>query len=371
MRLRILPLLTALTIALIAVSATLACNLESGSHAASAGSSHPAQVARTAQAGSFACVGAPEGVRSNYPEPRLFEESQSWWLQNGTPAQILTMPGAMDAIHVHLGVCFPQGETILEDNFSFKGTLHNQVGAVSNWVRYGFVGGEHGPGHPGGNLAGHENGFPWTPTDPVEEVKFFDFGGSYESLIGGTCGRKEFRASLNVDSTRFHKRQYQSFGSQAYTLCKPGQQSNNYRDSDVMIFRGWYDGPGYTNVAYSDESGHEGNGLHASDFYGAVPQNWQVKFGTSDVVDRWMLTVDPDVHHGSLGTVVAQGQSSISGQWAAIPVTELTPGIHKLALIGCQQAELGTNCGVGVIPFLVGANSGARRGWHDPKPFTA
>lgn len=296
------------------------------------------------------CFGAPPGVRTQFPEPRVFEEAQAWWLERGTTRQILRIRGAMRANHVHLGLCFPQGQKIHPRggriHYSLRGMLHNFRRGVATFVRGGVV--ETGP------RSGFKQGLGWKPRASDEERVFRAWSRTRRLRV---CGRREWRFTLNALNPHRHRRQFQSFGSQAYVPCRGKRKRNNYRRSDAMIFRGWYKGSEYTNVGFGDESGHRYRGFRAWHMQWPVPTGWEVTWGVSEGARRFVLTIDPDIHHGSFGRVVARGRMrSGASRRTRIPVESLSPGIHRLMLVGCEgvRRPRGAACGVGVIPFLVG-----------------
>jgi hypothetical protein len=296
------------------------------------------------------CFGAPPGVRTDYPEPRVFEEAQAWWLERGTTRQILSIDGAMRANHVHLGLCFPQGVKIRPQggriHYSLRGMLHNFRRGVATFVRGGVI--------ETARRGVFKKGLDWKP-QAEDEMRFFRASSRFRRVR--VCGRREWRFTLNALNPHRHRRQFQSFGSQAYVPCRGKRKRNNYRRSDAMIFRGWYKGSEYTNVGFGDESGHRYRGFRAWGMWKAVPLDWEVKWGISEGARRFLLTIDPDIHHGSFGRIVARGRiRSGASRRTRIPVESLSPGIHRLMLVGCERVwrPRGAACGAGVIPFRVG-----------------
>jgi hypothetical protein len=292
------------------------------------------------------CFGAPPGIRTHYPEPRVFEEAQSWWLERGTTRQILRPRGAKRANHVHLGVCFPQGQRIRPRGgrirYSLRGMLHHFKGGRATFVRGGIP--DSGP------RTGFKQGLGWRPR-AHDSMRFFRASTRFRKIR--VCGRREWRFTLNGLNPHRKRRQFQSFGTQAYVPCHGRRKRSDYRDWDVMSFRGWYEGAEYTIVNFNDESGHRYRGFRASGMRDPVPRNWKVTWSVGEATKGFLLTIDPDVHEGSLGRVVARGRRN-SGR-TRIPVASLSSGIHRLMLVGCENVRRprGAACGVGVIPFRV------------------
>lgn len=315
--------------------------------------------AGNANADVYSCFGAPGGVRSDYPEPRVFGEAQNWW-HEGLPSNMLSnIDDAMSANHIHNGICVPQGETIVPEvdyaghpaiAIQMVGKAHNNVGGVLKNARGGLESGTTGVWWPGDV---HPLPLGWKPVSD-DETRVLPEG--YQTLsrlqsIG--CGRHEGR--YTIDTTERHgRRQYQSFGVQMYVPCKPGQSPNPYRGTDLFIFRGWYQGGNYVNVNFADESGHSYTGFRASDMSDPIPDDWTVRYSLAQGANRALVSVDPDIHHGSFGTVIQR--STGTGPFnATIHAADFTPGIHKLMIAGCENVSspAGESCGVGVIPFLV------------------
>lgn len=294
------------------------------------------------------CSGAPAGVRAEYPEPRVFTEAQSWWLEGtGDP---LNVEGAMEANHVHLGLCYPQGETILAEDglypWSLQGKLHEFGGGSAGFVRGG---GFLEPGATWSDGSG-ASGFPWSPVVPDETTVFTEATRAAKVV---RCGRRENRFTLNATGPQ-GRRQFQSFGLQTYVPCTSGRSREDYRSSDVMIFRSWYEGADYTNVSLVDESAHAYSGFQASGMADPVPLGWRVKVKLAAGANRYLVAVDPDLHHGTFGVVVARGVGT--SVTPTIPVSVLQPGVHKLMVMGCERIAQpsGSACALGVIPFVVG-----------------
>jgi hypothetical protein len=314
--------------------------------------SHSAMAAVT-----FPCFGAPapyvaqydgssddldgvvDGVVS-FAEPRVFLESQGWWVENGEP-------DPLNAEHIHVGLCYPQGERIRFQNGRVRWPLmiqlHNQVGATSNFVR--------GGGFQDGSVVPRASWNPaWSPVSN-QEVRFAVLTKSRRSLT--KCGRREARFTNNVPASMQGHRFYQSAGWQAYVPCLRGLRRADYRSSDVMIARGYYESFDYVNVAL------RGNWKASAMAATPVPNEWTVSVGTAAGSTSYAVYVDPDLHHGSKGIVVAEGLGGDATRSVTIDTSELTPGVHKLMLVANEtqldplRAIKGTASGVLVVPFLV------------------
>jgi hypothetical protein len=319
-------------------------------------SSQPALAAAT-----FPCFGAPPAYVAHYDgssqdldgavdgavsfaEPRVFLESQGWWVENGEP-------DPLSSEHIHVGLCYPQGERIRLQNgrvrWPLMMQLHNQIGATSNFVR--------GGGFQDGAVTPRAN---WDPSwDPVsdQEVRFAVLTKRRRNLT--RCGRREARFTNNVPVSVHAHRFYQSAGWQTYVPCLRGLRRTNYRSSDLMIARGYYESFDYVNVSL------QGNWRASAMASTPVPDAWTVRVGTGAGSTSYAVYVDPDLHHGSKGIVVAEGLGGDATRSVTIDTSQLTPGIHKLMVVA-NETQLdplrpirGTASGVLVVPFLVGGDA--------------
>lgn len=266
---------------------------------------------------------------TGYPERRAFLEAQSWWLQ--TPGQSGTDYG-----HVHLGTCFPVGETL-------RGTVRFDVRVILH----------HNSGEFYRLRIGTQSTLLYEDTSP--DIRF--------TCATGTCerwftvyldtrkhkydGRTEFRMSAFV-KTPDAQTMFNSTGW-LVNLNNGYKRSDYRRDWNFHEGRGWYsDAVGYTNAR-----------LLSSFPWAPVRGQWTVKIdlrpGSDGIpVTYHIATVDPHFHTGHEGIVVKQGEGPFVG-YVTIDTTKLANGPHKLVLRADADHVTGsTNSGVMVIPFTVG-----------------
>jgi hypothetical protein len=67
----------------------------------------------------------------------------------------------------------------------------------------------------------------------------------------------------------------------------------------------------------------------------------------------WSVHLDPDFHHGNVGTVLAEGIGGVSKK-VPLDLSSAAPGVHKLIIRGYQQSGAKRHEGVGEYSFLVG-----------------
>jgi hypothetical protein len=264
-------------------------------------------------------------------------ETQGWWVQGQTG---LTAPAAdfpFTSTHVHLMVPFPIGEqfvcppTSTGVSWPYLMQSHNGVGGTVRQVRAGFVG-----------PSSSDTSIPNDPNFKNVPITTQDFRHSgaipfNATKVNGWCaytGNAEGRFTADTTSPFDDKRQY---NSSAYhmKLNQPGAPVG-------ITARGWYEGPGYTNVTLTTKtraSTLATTGLPSTLSYSlAQGATWAFAY------------IDPDIHAGSKGTVLFENRTGSGGSFS-LPV--LPPGIHVLLLGGWEKAGAGWNAGVLRLPFNV------------------
>ena len=69
---------------------------------------------------------------SGYPEERVFLEAQAWWWLSDKTDRVQT---GDDFGHVHVGTCFPHGQTVSGDvEFDVRLVMHNNPGYIHHLV---------------------------------------------------------------------------------------------------------------------------------------------------------------------------------------------------------------------------------------------
>ncbi len=284
---------------------------------------------------------------AGYPEPRVFLESQGWWLAEGE---------THEGEHIHVGTCWPLGQTVSGTlHLDIRVMLHNQRKANNvDWFRIATK---------------NETGF------DRFDYELFPVDGEAMGWISRDVdttqlhdGFNEFRLTANMTERDDGARMYQSTG---WLLdIENGTSDSNERDPETYgtEMRGWYSGTEYSNVRLLDY-----------DPYTAVSGDWtfraHLKRGSGGVpVTENIVTIDPAMHDpnypaGNLGKVVSRRSGECSPCEFTIDTTTLSDGWHKLTLISHQDYDgepvAGRNSGVGVYPFYVD-NDGAPEPTPEP-----
>ena len=268
-----------------------------------------------------------------YPEPRIFVESQSWWLR--TPGALGTEFG-----HMHVGACLPYQQTIrgvigidvriiLHDNpgqFDYLNpvlvsnsqelslahdlTLHNltcPIGTCTRWVHLDVDTGQ-------------------ITSDGMEEIRLRAYVDEPDGNI--------MHSSINTLANFQNGHPVSDLDRRAYQRGKGWYTGSGYCESDVL-----------SNMPLGTVSGVWSPALQIVD-HGAA----------DDLpVTHHSVRLDPDFHAIPQvpGTILVDG----SGPWAgsvAIDTTSLANGRHRLVLrADCDDPRGSTNSGVLVVFFTV------------------
>lgn len=284
-----------------------------------------------------------------YDEPRVCTESQEWWFE-GAGDMTRSIADAMKATHLHYLDCFPLMETWAESGGQFithlKLQQHENVGGrASNAGGLGF--------EDGGAVKAIFNPA-WAPTS-ADETRFAQL--TRASSTVKVCGRRETRGHLNGISRNGGEEFFNSFGKQSLVACKTGRTLGNQRGPSIM-YRGWYEVAAYTNITFVDDFRGR-TGFYASEMSAPVGSQLKIKFSLGAGANKYLVSVDPAIHHGSYGRIVAQGTGTgFTADFAAV-LPLLSPGLHWIMAAGCENLGPsptnpigGQNCGVGVVPFI-------------------
>jgi hypothetical protein len=316
----------------------------------------------------YPCLGAPadEPNGGMYPEPRIFLENQAWWQP--------TVSGTENHGHIHTAACIPRPtwpdgtpievtgsmplaiRTILHDNPGFLrySRVHMTTAAANHIGMFtGVIGQNCVEGGPNWNQA--TLGCVWWTT------------GSVDTTISEYDGYQEFRVGSNVRQTQAAGDTMFSTGAWMVYLAN-GKPVRNFHHNaagtslDWTAGSGWYLGANYeiarlqSPLPYSLAGSWTFSIALVPGAHGADPTHG-------------FVSVDPDFHHGSVGTVLYDG-SAPTTRTITLDTTTLTNGVHKLFLRTDAPCDgtAGNNCGVKadgstnnvstnsgaiVIPFLV------------------
>lgn len=293
-----------------------------------------------AGAATFRCFGAPAELADlTYPEPRAYIETQGWWVQGQTTLGNPSPDFAFESAHVHGGVSFPLGERlVIPDSggyaWDYLAQAHENVGGKVRGMRGGgFVG------------IDADTGLTYDPDMPHATFDTVDwrFAGAIEHPAARVDAWRKaapgnYQNRFTFDTTsKFGKRQYQSGAWNAF-LNAPGAPV-------AVTARGWYEGPGYTNVTMKAKA--QAHSLADGSWYAPGKS---IAYGL-DQGAKWAFAyIDADIHHGSKGTVLVENRAGTSGTFALPP---LPSGDHTLLLGGWEKTSTGWNAGVLRLPFHV------------------
>ena len=264
---------------------------------------------------------------TGYNEPRVFADSQAWWVQ--MPGQTGTNFG-----HIHTDVCFPFRQHVKGIvPFDIRLTMHLNPGKITKLVIQIGGSGQY-------TAASLKFGTPLTCSDTCSwwfhldaNTAGFANDGWQEFRIRPTVVEPD--GNLLVGSTSY----------QAY--LQNGKPVKNYRDQDFIQGKGWYTGVNYAQARVT--GGYT---------YGApVSGKWTVKLAcdsTSKPVSGCLVTIDPDFHTGNNGIIQFQKGGPYSGS-VTVDTTQLTNGPHAFVIRTdvADNTRSSTLGGVLKLPFTV------------------
>ena len=259
-------------------------------------------------------------------------DAQSWW--HDAPGPFVDA----EAKHLHVGGCIPRRDTVLTGTVPFDLTLklHNNDGRVTYVaivVKTDTLESTYRSVNPGWTCPSADCVFTQHFDLPVSA---FDKSGREEIRFRATTlepNGKEIRASINFEAVIQNGKPLDDFGRMPYTRGK-----------------GWYTGLNYCESAYRDDL----TPLPSTPVSGIwSPNIRQLDHGTDDAnPTSWSIRVDPDIHHGNLGTFLGSGTGGRDGVFA-INTAQLANGPHKLFIETECETSAGRNGGILVLPFEV------------------
>ena len=157
-------------------------------------------------------------------------------------------------------------------------------------------------------------------------------------------GKRENRFTADTTSP-FGKRQYQSGAWNAY-LNRVGAPVG-------YTARGWYASTGYTNFTFKDSNIGTGKGFQASQLRDTcAPASVTVTYALAKGATHAFLYLDPSLHGGSKGRVIAENQTGSKGSFT-FSTEGLASGVHVLLGGGWEKASDGWGAGVARLPIRV------------------
>jgi hypothetical protein len=291
--------------------------------------------------------GCPAPLASlSFPEPRVCAETQGWWLDSTTTGGVPEAPpvdAAFRSTHVHLMVPFPMGERLLLPasggySWPYYSQIHNGVGGTSEQVRGGaFQFGSCCPKDPAlSNRAITSEDQQLTGSIPIPA--------STVDAWRAFTGKRENRFTADTTSP-FGKRQYQSGAWHAYL--------NSTGAPVGYTARGWYASTGYTNFSFKDSNIGTGKGLQASQLRDTcAPASVTMTYSLAQGATLAFLYLDPSLHGGSKGTVVAENKGGSKGSFTFSTVG-LASGVHVVLGGAWEKGPDGWGAAVARLPIRV------------------
>jgi hypothetical protein len=289
---------------------------------------------RTPTATAIGASSGPDRLKcTGYPEPRIFLESQAWWIT--TPGQSGTDHG-----HVHVGTCFPYMQTLSGVvEFDVRVILHNNPGRLYRLMIQAK--------HPR-LIAGAYPVLLNLKTDftcPTTCETWYHV--ALDTRILENDGRMEFRFRPHILQP---DGQHMRASSGWDAIVKNGKPVDNYPPAGPFTeARGWYTDAGYTNARLNSP-------LPLTPVSGIVNFDVALIPGVDGLpVTHHTVTLDPNFHAVPVvpGIVLKDGLGEFRGV-ISIDTRQLTNGAHRLVLRAEADNPRGsTNGGVLVVPFTV------------------
>jgi hypothetical protein len=270
---------------------------------------------------------------SDFPEPRVWTEAQSWWSRaDGADPAATT-----DFGHLHVGACIPERDTLSANTtIPVRVVMHNNPGKLLD-LSLVFKGTDYETTVaklvPAWRTCAETTCEQWL-TAPVDIAKF------------GHSGLQEIRVRGFVDEPD-GKRMHASLNWQTYIAN--GKSKSDVTRKPYLRGKGWYTDFGYC----------EPDVLSVPLPDGPVSGVWepkvkQVDHGSGDVdPSHHRVALDADAHAGIPGTVLLDGPGPLPETTLSIDTTQLADGPHRLVQrVDCEKDGQG-NSGVLVAQFHV------------------
>lgn len=286
-------------------------------------------VPRPASAESSSLMAATDQC-AGYAEARTYLQGQGWWLPAGEDF--------FSARHLHIGACVPLNQTVSGTlPLDVTITIHNQAARIL-YVAAGTDG-------------------------KVLQLTRGCYGYmvcvKYSAPVTCTTDLCSFTVRLDLPTNWVF-----NDGRRELQLAVGGKRPDG---TDARAGFSWMStlANGHLRLDSSYPFDTRGSGwaqqtkytIAAIDSVPAAPVSgtWLASLRTIDMrtpVTEYEVLVDPDIHNGSRGTVIASGSGPFTGS-LLIDTRQFANGPHKLFFrLGAQVAD-GTNSGVSIIPFTV------------------
>ena len=303
----------------------------------------------------YDCIGAPTGTAggetliTKYAEPRVWLESQGWWGEGSNPPQL------GNAEHIHVGMCFPVGQTMKDSTLlQVKVLAHNLSGATLLETSLHDPGGGPFPAI-NWNLAINSNNFVKTRTVRFDTKSLKD-------------GKREFRNLTKVRTTHSNAELHASSG-----WCW-NIQNNDEPDSasgqcgtvfNSIEGRGWYECFEYKIAEVQGWGTQTGTTAYP---WGGINRNggsYKINVRLADgagplnntLLNGWRVHIDPDFHNNYNGVWADSSPSPNGGPnngYITIPANVMsslsTAQTHKLTLVSHARGT----CNAAGVPSQTG-----------------
>jgi hypothetical protein len=271
---------------------------------------------------------------TGYPEPRQFLETQAWWEP---------IPNVGGQGHVHLGMCWPTGGTVSGIvRLDFRTLLHGNLGTFERIKMRDDADG----------------------SDGAPDISIYV---NQPSDSRGAGQEQTFWTTMYVDTRQQHDglrqwRLYSFFihegGNEQVARAMYRVNVQNGKTDVGPVYSewggsGWYveaDGTdwGYQRATLDPASILPIGACVSGTWTPVVKLNW-----SSPSATEHMVLVDPNIHAGSLGTVIRQGSGGYGGPVSVNTAGMASGSMHKLFLHTANRVGTEENGGVFVYPFRV------------------
>jgi hypothetical protein len=282
------------------------------------------------------CIGVPTGMKANFPEQRVFLESQGWWGErSGT-----SIPKLGDAEHIHVGMCFPLQKTV-------SGTIELQVRVMGHNLVPGSVVTLTNLHDPGGGGLPDIN---WNHTIGVGQTNWTDTATVTVFTTNLSDGRRELRNLTKVVKPGNPGPELHVSSGWCWEIENVTGETNEVDSGTCAstpwstMGRGWYDCFEY-KLAEADSFG-----TTRSYPYGGVPaaQNYKIYVGLRDgggsnaTLTGWGVYLNANFHNSNDDfDWSVTGTGGPKNGLVTIPGSQMTAGqVEKVTLVA--HASSGT-----------------------------
>ena len=285
-------------------------------------------------------IGPDASTCAGYLEPRVFLESQGWWITQ--PGQTGTNFG-----HLHVGTCFPLNQQVWGIvPFDVRIVMHMNPGTVFHIQPLLCTG-------TGATGCVKYDEVPLNLTcDPMIQMTCtYWVHYDWNTLLYPYDGRTSFR--FRTEAREPDGNVLRASDEWQAVISNPGKPISNFSPAGLVGGKGWYSIAEYSS-AWIDKGYPQptSSGL------------WKLTFHCASTVStlapalkECLVTVDPNFHEGIDGTVLYRGTSK-QPVTLSIDLSKFAPGAHSLVIraetVVNAPAGTSTKAGLLKVPFTVG-----------------